>query len=211
VAAAVIFFLLSYDNTFWLAIRFNATRLNNYLDWSSRGPSWLASLPDFPVDIPHDVGVVIKTGYGTQHRLPAVLKALETGLGSRDIVVIADFTPRDGTQFYYNGHEVKVHDVLEKVLQDESLKWMKSTPRFEKYLKMSTAIAEGNSKVAQDISKNAGWELDAAKVFIPFSPNVILSMADYITPEHRIIDTCKGLASFSHALWVGQSVERDDG
>lgn len=164
VTAALIFVLLPYDNPLWLALRFNATRLGIYIHSSYAGDSWLYRLPEFPVDIAEDVGLIVKTGYGTKYRLSAALKALETGFASRDIVVIADFTPSGEEEYFYHGNQVQVHNIFAMMLEDESLNWMRSTPRFEKYLKMTAALTDGNLEVAEEIGKSAGWELDAIKV-----------------------------------------------
>ncbi|KAL9615613.1 MAG: hypothetical protein Q9160_009368, partial [Pyrenula sp. 1 TL-2023] len=162
--AALVFVLLPNDSPVWLAHRFNATRLGIYLHSSSTGDTWLNLPPAFPINITEDVGLIVKTGYGTQHRLPAALEALEMGLASQDIVAIADFTPIDEKLYRYNGKDVQLHDALGMMLEDESLNWMRSTPRFEKYLKMTTAIADGKLKVAEEICKSFGWEADAMKL-----------------------------------------------
>ena len=160
---ALVFILLPNNSSIWLAFRFNATRLSIYLH-PSAGDSWLYQQPQFPINITEDVGLILKTGYGTQHRLPAALEALETGFASQDIVVIADFASGNEKHFHYNGNYVQVHDILAMMLENESLKWMGSTPRFKKYLEMNTAIIDGKPKIAEEISRNAGWELDAMKV-----------------------------------------------
>jgi hypothetical protein len=161
---ALLVFFLPDDGTIRLAFRFNHHRLNIQLHTLLDDDSWLYHLPPFDIDINKDVGLILKTGYGTRHRIPAALAALEKGFGSEEIVLIADFSPKDGTKYSYNGNDIQIHDVLVFTLQDERLTQKKSRKRVEAYLNMTNAIVEGNTQVAERIGGSLGWELDAMKV-----------------------------------------------
>ena len=161
---AFAFVLLPYDNPVWLAVRFNTNQLRNHIYSLANDESWISRLPSFPINIADDVGVIVKTGYGTRQRLPAALNALETGFAARDVVVLADFTPGNDTQYSYNGANVKVHDVFAIMLQDPSLEWLRSTRRVGHYLNLTAAITGGDLNLATEICKAVGWELDAMKV-----------------------------------------------
>jgi hypothetical protein len=164
VSIILAFASLPHDNPLWLALRFNIGRLRGYMHSFSTDGSQPDLSARFAVNTTEDVGIIIKTGYGTRHRLPGSLEALESGFDSRDILVVADFSSGNGSQLYYHGDHVPVHDTLAPFLEDHALKWMLSTSRIKNYLRLRTAISRGDSAVAQEIGKSVGWELDAMKV-----------------------------------------------
>ncbi len=75
-----------------------------------RDEQWLLRPPRFPVDLTTDVAFIIKTGYATQHRIPAQLDALGlqgSWAGDGNILVLGDFS----TRYTYNGKEVRIFDM----------------------------------------------------------------------------------------------------
>src|SRR4051812_9633071 len=94
------FVSLPHDNSLWLALRFNFGRLRGYMHSFSTDGSQPDLSARFAANTTEDVGIIIKTGYGTRHRLPGALEALESGLDSRDILVVADFSSGNGSQLY---------------------------------------------------------------------------------------------------------------
>ena len=117
-----------------------------------------------PVSYEKDVGILIKTGYGTRERLDAQLEGL--GLGEWDperAVVVADFGVDNGP-----GQPV-IKDAVGELMEYSKAFGLSDSPRFEKYRGLQKAIQAGNEKEAIEIGKKYGWELDALKVSSPFS------------------------------------------
>ena len=160
---AVLWVLLPYDNPVLLLLRFVSQKALSFLRVPFDDETWLYELPEFPVDLSSDVALVIKTGYGTQERVPALFDALGVAYQKEDannILVVGDFS----AHYQHNGQKLIVHDMVAAVMQNERLKGIKHMDRLYKYGNMSAAIMKGNKKEAKDIAKKVGWELDALKV-----------------------------------------------
>lgn len=161
--------ILPYDSEYrlYLNMRVRESR------WTPR-PSdlkWLARPPAYPVNWREDVGFIMKSGFGTQHRIPAWLEAVRE-LG--DVVLIADFATKPGAHYIYakDGRQMPVHDVVGAMLEQRvfSDAKLESSPRVEKYRNMSATIARGDAEAAKEMSKQFGWELDAMKARSPWPP-----------------------------------------
>lgn len=126
--------------------------------------TWMSRRAAYPVNWREDVGFIMKSGFGTQHRIPAWLEAVRE-LG--DVVLIADFATKPGAHYVYakDGRQIPVHDVVGTMLEQRVFSGaeLASSPRLEKYRNMSAAIARGDANAAKEISKQFGWELDAMK------------------------------------------------
>ncbi len=148
--------VLPYDNSIRLAIHFWASSLFPNDRWLSR------PLP-FPVDWDEDVGIVLKSGFGTRHRLPAWLKAVR---GENDILIAADFASRPGEHLRYRNQELPVYDVVGRTLDQVVLPGdqVQLNMKNEKYQNLTAAVNSGDSDLARALSRSFGWELDALKV-----------------------------------------------
>ena len=165
--------VLPYDSTLRLAVRWNLLQLRA----SSRpSESWVfSSRPAFEVDLARDVLVIIKTGYGTRHRVPAWLEALRDGNEFADLLVIADYEGQgrgEEGDFEFKWEEevgkgkrtLQVHDMVKRSLEHKSLRGKERHGRVDKYKRLSEAIRGGDEERATKLSREFGWELDALKV-----------------------------------------------
>lgn len=130
--------------------------------------AWLRLPAPYELDLHKDVGYLIKTGYGTRHRVPLQMAALKAGYGGgllgkegEDFVVVGDWTTVDEKDAKAIG--VPVHDVV-KTVKEQGDGELRSHHRFVKYKRLQMAIADGNEKAALEIGRSIGWELDALKV-----------------------------------------------
>ncbi|EFW98897.1 hypothetical protein CMQ_4749 [Grosmannia clavigera kw1407] len=200
--------MLPYDSVLRQSIRFNAMRAFNSLASPPWSPEmWMPSdaaattNTDNPPVVamsdnvrlaqhhsqyhvrPYDnIGLIIKSGYGTRHRVPAQINALGLQPHAEDagnVVVIGDFTGQirynitDNQNITLNKFTnstatatVAVHNVIAAVLESRAVGPRIRCPRAIKYRGLSAAIHRGNDAEAVSISRDYGWELDAMK-FIP--------------------------------------------
>ncbi|OTA02204.1 hypothetical protein A9Z42_0025660 [Trichoderma parareesei] len=160
------YLLLSRDSHIRLSINFNASRFWNAVRASTTiRDAWLRQSPaPHPLSLRDDVGYLIKTGYGTRHRLPALIEAFaRTGdiLGDehQSFIVVGDWTPTnqsaDGLPSVYN-----VVDMLMVTKLDPSFR---DHPRLFKYRSLQEAIDSGDEDQANELGREFGWELDALK------------------------------------------------
>jgi hypothetical protein len=157
-----IFYLsLANDSAIYLAIRFNLGRLSAYLRGAGRKrDAWLWKPGKYPVDLRTDVGLLIKTGYGTKERLPAHLEAYGLTQNDNDtFIVVSDYTPRNP-----DDEPVEVFDAIAEMLDLELFSGLETAPRFSKYKALQGAIVSGYDEKAKHLGKSFGWELDAMKV-----------------------------------------------
>lgn len=172
IALSLLHILLPPDSAIRLAIRFNATRITNALRDARQGKdAWLRETPaPYELELRRDVGYLIKTGYGTRHRVPLQLAALKSSYGGglmgdegKDFLVVGDWTTVNEKDAKAIG--VPVHDVLKTVREygDEDQDWRRH-PRFKKYLSLQHHIEKGDEKKALEFAQSIGWELDALKV-----------------------------------------------
>jgi len=159
--------VLPGDNVVLLAIRFNVVRFFGLFRGSVvQKDAWLWKPAKFEVDIRRDVGLLIKTGYGTRERLPAQLEAfrLEPQDSDNVFIVVGDFAQRNLTE-----GEVVINDAVGNVLRMKENARLDNSPRFAKYHHLEEAINDGNERRAKEIGRSFGWELDALKVSSPGS------------------------------------------
>ncbi|KAK1477030.1 glycosyltransferase family 31 [Colletotrichum tamarilloi] len=161
VGNALLFLVLPYDNPLVLAFRFNTASLKNW--W--RGPgtekdAWLYEPAKFPIEYRTDVGLLIKTGYGTRHRLTAQLEAFDLTARDKDaFVVVGDWTPRENGTIA----GVKVHDAIGGVMAMPEMRAHHDAPKFKEYLALRDAVQKGDDAKATEIGQSFGWDLDALK------------------------------------------------
>lgn len=158
---------LPFDSPFILFLQFTTSRLASLFRSSADDERLLLERPGrFPFT-DDEVAYIVKTGYGTQERVPALLEATRAiGAGRKyeedNLLVVADFAG----DLDILGRPVVVHDMVEAVMKhDAVLKTpVKNTDRMQKYGNMTLAITEGRTEEATQYSKAVGWELDALKV-----------------------------------------------
>jgi hypothetical protein len=160
VACALFAMTLPYDAQFRLWVNM----LIRESKWTPRASdlTWMGWPARYPVDWRTDVGFIMKSGFGTQHRIPAWLEAVrEVG----DVVLIADFATKAGAHYTKDGKELPVHDVVGSMFEQGVFVGADlEEPRAVKWRNMSDAIARGDAEAAKEMSKSFGWELDAMKV-----------------------------------------------
>ncbi|PTB58564.1 glycosyltransferase family 31 protein [Trichoderma harzianum CBS 226.95] len=160
------FLLLPPTSPIRLSINFNASRLFNSLRASATDrDAWLHQQPPpYPLNLRDEVGYLVKTGYGTRHRVPALMKAFSHGGNilsneKNNFIVVGDWTPNnqtdDGLPIVYN-----VVNTMMKTKVDLSLQ---SHPRFAKYRSLQEAVDSADEDKAREIGQEFGWELDALK------------------------------------------------
>lgn len=170
---SVWYILLPLDSPLRLAIYFNASRLRSFFADRLSAPSTrdaylTTTFASHPLHLSSDVAYLVKTGYGTRHRVPEQLDAFhETGdlLGheGEDFLVVGDWTAANATE---QAAELgaTVHDALSMVLQSKLGPDFADFPRFVKYRNLQRAIEAGNEEKASALGRSFGWELDALKV-----------------------------------------------
>ncbi|WYZ42769.1 hypothetical protein EsH8_VI_000468 [Colletotrichum jinshuiense] len=161
VGSTILFLILPYNNAFVLALRFNVASLRNWLRGSGTDKdAWLYEPARYPIDFRTDVGLLIKTGYGTRHRLAAQLEAFDLTAEDADaFVVVGDWTPPgNGTLA-----GVEVHDAVGGVMAMPEMRSHQDAPKFKEYLSLKEAVGRGDDAKATEIGKSFGWDLDALK------------------------------------------------
>lgn len=179
---AVCYYCLPYDSALRLSVRFNSQRVVNTFAPPHRSlEAWTlaplgnasgAALPAGGRHLPalyDDVGVLLKTGYGTQHRVGPQIEALGLRPDTDDagnVVVVGDW---DGEVVYgpHGRHRIAVHDAIAPVLASGVLGARANCARAEKYRALAAAVRAGDDAEALRISQAVGWELDAMKVSGP--------------------------------------------
>lgn len=188
----LLWMILPYDNIFVLVLRWHGGRMWRglvetmegaqavatdswlYHDSGSSGGSGISRdgrAAPYPVDMRTDVGVILKTGFGTRKRLDAWFEAfVESGGDSgrflpEDVMVIADFAvDESNSTVEYKGRKLQIRDAVEIMDASGALPAFQTNDRLWKHKNMTTAIAHGKEGAATMISKEAGWSMDAMKV-----------------------------------------------
>lgn len=145
---------LPYDNPFILFLQFTTSRVSSLFRSPTADERLLLDAPgQFPFT-DEEVAYVVKTGYGTLARVPALLETFQ----AENILIVGDFAFQDD--------KIVIHDMVAAVMEHEAVKATetKNTERMQKYENMTLAIQEGRKEEAEQFSKTVGWELDALKV-----------------------------------------------
>lgn len=157
-----------YDSSLRSFFRFQKTVVTNYYQGQYPSDGWLYRKQYYPIDPDNDIGLIIKTGYGTKHRMPVVLRALSNESFFPDTVVVQDF-PFIPEQKYYNltnGKGVDVVNILGWNLERGALKGREHLERIGKYKNLADAVEAEEWALSEGLGKAIGWELDAMK-FLP--------------------------------------------
>ncbi|KAI0165635.1 glycosyltransferase family 31 protein [Xylariaceae sp. FL1272] len=169
VATFFIYIVSPYDSAFRAFFRFQGTVVVDYYQshYPSSG-SWLYRRQRYPVDLDNEVGVIIKTGYGTKHRIGTSLKALSNETFFPDILVVQDFPvlPEQGKYQLTNGKKVHTVDIIGWNLERGALKGREHLERIAKYTNLADAVEAEEWALSEGLGRHIGWELDAMK-FLP--------------------------------------------
>lgn len=176
-AVALLWIMLPYDNVVVLVLRWHGGNLWRAMLERAEGAaaaeteSWLYpfpadSPPPFPVDFRSDVGIILKTGWGTRKRLPAWFEAFEDPETSPDdVLVVADFpVSEENSTVRYLGRRLEIHDAVDVMDWTGGFPDYTKSERLWKHHNMTTALAHGKEGAATMISRDAGWSMDAMKV-----------------------------------------------
>ncbi|KAI1363947.1 family 31 glycosyltransferase [Xylaria arbuscula] len=164
----IIYVTAPYDGAFRAFFRFQHTVIQDYYQSQRPNDGWLYRKQHYPIDPDNDIGVIIKTGYGTKHRMPLSLRALSNESFFPDIVVVQDF-PVIPEQKYYNltnGKKPEVVDILGWNLDRGALQGREHLERIYKYRNLRDAVEAEEWVLSEGLGRAIGWELDAMK-FLP--------------------------------------------
>ncbi|KAK6840356.1 glycosyltransferase family 31 [Apiospora arundinis] len=161
----VIYLLTPYDSTVRSAIRFQKTIVGNYIQHKYPTDKWLLGAQKYPIDPLHDVGVVVKTGYGTRRRVPLMLDAYFKEHFTGDMVIVQDYPVGDNEKNYTlpDGKKIPVLDIIGWMLEQKLLAGKENFERISKYKHLAEAIEGEEWFLSEELSKDIGWELDAMK------------------------------------------------
>ena len=157
-----LFVFLPYDSAVLSFFRFSSHRTVSFIGRPFRDEHWVFRQPDFPLDFEKDVGLILKTGYGTQARIGAQLDALGPAHDT-NMIVIADFAG----DYNHSGRSVPIHDMVAATAASpaaQTIAGSEQAARIEKHSHLTAAIRAGNLDEASRLAKSVGWELDALKV-----------------------------------------------
>ncbi|KAG8421030.1 hypothetical protein J3459_003945 [Metarhizium acridum] len=165
VVLTVLFITLPPDSPAVLAVVFNSARLRSALLPGDRD-AWLSERARYPVHLASEVGCLIKTGYGTRHRVREQLGAFAVKGGvlgdeGRDYLVVGDWEAANGTAGGDLG--AAVVDAVGLVMRDERVRDSADHVRFGKYRSLRAAVEAGDELRAGELGAKFGWELDALK------------------------------------------------
>ncbi|CAJ0545788.1 Ff.00g092610.m01.CDS01 [Fusarium sp. VM40] len=163
----IIYSILPHDSAIRLALVFNVSRFFNFLRGTATDKdAWLWKSPRYTVDLKKDVGYLIKTGYGTRHRVAEQIAAFKAtggylGKEGESFLVVGDWTTVNQTDADLIG--VTVHDAIKRVMETKIRGKVDGYPRLVKYRSLQASLQAGDEDVALKIGQSYGWELDALK------------------------------------------------
>lgn len=164
----IIYSILPHDSAIRLALVFNISRFFNLLRGATTDrDAWLRAPARYSVDLSTEVGYLIKTGYGTRHRVPDQLAAFAStggylGKEGQSFLVVGDWTTVNQTDAALMG--VTVHDAIKRVMETKIRGKVEDYPRLVKYRSLQEKLESGDEDEALRIGQSFGWELDALKV-----------------------------------------------
>lgn len=165
---AIAWMFLPYHSPLFSFLRLTSSKVSGTFRSPDADERLLLELPGQYPFTDEEVAYIVKTGYGTVERVPALLEAsgaLKAGSEYGDnILVVGDFA----TTLELKGRTVPIHDVIAAAIEHEAVAKspIQSTERIKKYRDMTLAIEQGRTEDAVQSSKAVGWELDALK-FMP--------------------------------------------
>lgn len=176
ISVLILNFTTPYDSSIRSFFRFQHSVIEDYYQSQRPTDGWLYRKPQYPIDPDNDVGLIIKTGYGTKHRIPLALRALGNESLFADVLVVQDFPvlPEQKHWHLTNGKPVSVVDILGWNMQRGALKGREHLERISKYTNLADAVEAEEWVLSEGLGKTIGWELDAMKVcaYIPCFHNI---------------------------------------
>lgn len=170
----VSYHITPYDSRARAFFRFQQNNVEDYIQNNYPSDSWLFRKQWYPIDPDQDIGIILKTGYGTKNRVEAALQALSGESFFGDTVVVQDFPVMVKEQNYNftNGKEIPVIDIIGWNLERGNLNGTKHLERMGKYKHLAEAIEAEEWVLSDGIGKDMGWELDSMKVrqLMPSTP-----------------------------------------
>jgi len=157
-----------YDSSFRAFYRFHRHTVQGHLGDEY---DWVNNPGRYPIDIERDVGVIIKTGYGTRQRVPKLLAALADENFVADTVIVQDYPA--GLEAGYawpDGNAVPAIDAIGWMIGSDLLKEQEHSERLGKYHSLVEVIQTQDWAHAEDLARTVGWELDAMKVIYLLLP-----------------------------------------
>ncbi|KAK7957360.1 uncharacterized protein PG986_006582 [Apiospora aurea] len=167
VVIVLLWVLLPSDHFLRLWARFN---LSPVIDPTLTTSQFYTSPVPYPVDTNKDVVLIVKSGYGTRHRLHGWLDLIQRGLHFDNFLFVADFDTDDLAMVDAKAEPVIVHNVanmtMHRVMAQLNIEEQKRYPRIEKYTTLEGALKHEYNTIAEKVAQEFGWEMDAMK-FIP--------------------------------------------
>ncbi|KAK8091357.1 hypothetical protein PG994_000862 [Apiospora phragmitis] len=167
VLVLLLWVLLPNDHFLRLWARFN---LSTIIDPTLTTSQFYGTPLPYPVDLNQDVALLVKSGYGTRHRLRGWLDLIQRGLHFDKFLFVADFDTDDLAMVDAKGEPVIVHNVanmtMHRVMNQLNFEAQKRYPRIEKYTTLEGALKHEYNTIAEKVALEFGWEMDTIK-FIP--------------------------------------------
>jgi len=154
--------LIPYDSPIRSFFRFHTNVAQQRLLSSDR---WIDEPASYPVDPESDIGIVIKTGFGTRHRVPKLLDALFKESFAADMVVVQDFPALENEHHSMpDGRPIPTVDAIGWSLEHKLFSGQEESERIHKYEGIVDAVKAQDWPRAESVAKEVGWELDTMKV-----------------------------------------------
>ncbi|KAI0126030.1 hypothetical protein BJ170DRAFT_672246 [Xylariales sp. AK1849] len=165
----IVYILSPYDSTVRSGFRFQKKLVSDYIQHNYPSDKWLFRAQRYPIDPVQDIGILLKTGYGTRKRVPKALAALGNETFDSDILILQDYPLLNGQAYTSpNGKNIPVVDIIGWMLETKKLKGKEHVERITKYQHLADAIDAEEWFVSDGLSKSMGWELDAMKFISGF-------------------------------------------
>lgn len=206
VVLSVVYLVLPLDSPIRLALTFNAARVTNAVREATYDKdAWLRTPAPYNVELNSDVGYLIKTGYGTRHRVPLLLDAFKAngnilGKEGESFLIVGDWTSVNDADAQKLG--APIHDALKLFWDAEVNKRYQDHHRLRKYHSLQQAIDNGDEQLALNLGKQVGWELDALKVCMTMKSNQIKSNTKTKTKNKKIYHWLTAPARFPFSTTV---------
>jgi len=155
-----------YDSSFRAFYRFHRHTVQGHLEDQY---AWVNTRGRYPIDIGSDIGVIIKTGYGTRQRVPKLLAALAEEDFIAETIIVQDYPVElEAGYAWPDGSAVPTIDAIGWLIENGLLKEQEHSERLAKYHSLVEVIQTQDWVHAEDLARVVGWELDAMKVIVLF-------------------------------------------
>lgn len=153
--------LTPYDSPIRSFFRFHSNVAHQRLLSPDR---WVDDPAVYSVDPETDIGIIVKTGFGTRHRVPKLLDALFKESFTADMVVVQDYPVLEDEKYLMpDGRPIPIIDAIGWSLEQGSL-FDREYERVSKYERIVDAVNAADWPRAESVAKEVGWELDTMKV-----------------------------------------------